>query len=109
PDSSVKNHRAWVFQMTRNLSLDALKKKQHEDIEKAEIATDEYDFISARIDIENALSRLPQREREIISLHLIGGLGFWDISRIVGISMPAAYRAYRKALYAVREYLGGNL
>lgn len=26
PDSNVKNLKAWVFQMTRNLSLDALRK-----------------------------------------------------------------------------------
>ena len=27
PDSSVKNIRAWIFQMARNLSIDALRKK----------------------------------------------------------------------------------
>ena len=28
PDSSVKNPRAWIFQMTRNFAINALKKKQ---------------------------------------------------------------------------------
>ncbi len=110
PPSEVKNIRAWVFQMTRNLSLDVLKKKRTEDIDGVEIAAeDEIGAVAQRVDVERAISKLCLDEREIISLHLAGGLGFAEISRIVGISMPSAYRKYRKALSFLREYLGGTL
>lgn len=72
-------------------------------------AADELYGIATRMDIERAVARLAREEREILSLHLVGGLGFHEISRIVGISMPSAYRRYRKALCAVRDYLGGAL
>ena len=109
PDSSVKNLRAWIFQMTRNLSLDALRKKTHGNIDDVEVsAADEFDGILTRIDIERAIGRLTADEREVLALHLVGELSFKEISRIVGESMPAVYRKYRKALMSVRNYLNGG-
>ena len=69
----------------------------------------EFDGILTRIDIERAIGRLTADEREVLALHLAGELSFKEISRIVGESMPAVYRKYRKALAALREHLGGNL
>ena len=67
PEHSVKNPRAWVFQMTRNLSLDALKKKQCADIDEVTLAArDELCDAALRIDIETAIGRLPCAEREIL-------------------------------------------
>lgn len=109
PDSSVKNPRAWVFQMARNLSIDALRKKQWSDIDDMQLtAKDDFGSIVMRLDIENAISKLTCIEREIISLHLTAGLHFHDISRIVGLSMPATYRMYRKALKNMQALLEGG-
>lgn len=109
PDSSVKNIRAWIFQMARNLSIDALRKKsrmaeQDEDIS----SVDSYDRIHLRMDIETALRRLPCDEREIITLHLNADLKFKEISKIVNLSLPATYRKYRKALNCIQTELNGG-
>ena len=109
PDSSVKNPRAWIFQMTRNLAINALKKKQGMDVDDLElVADDQISNVVMRMDIESAISRLPRLEREILSLHINAGLHFNEISNIVGLSLPATYRKYRKAIKTLREFLGGD-
>lgn len=109
PDSSVKNPRAWIFQMARNLSIDALRKKQSTDIDDVQLAADDaFGNIDMRLDIESAIGKLSCIEREILSLHLNGELHFNEISRIVGLSVPAAYRKYRKALKSLRDFFDGG-
>lgn len=110
PDSSVQNPRAWIFQMARNLSIDALRKKQSTDIDDVQLAAeDAFSNIAMRLDIETAIGKLPRIEREILSLHLNGELHFNEISRIVGLSLPAVYRKYRKALKSLRDLLNGGV
>lgn len=109
PDSSIKNPRAWIFQMTRNLAIDALRKKRSIDINDVElVADDEISTVIMRWDIESAINRLPRDEREVLSLHINADLHFNEISHIVGLSLPATYRKYRKAIKTLRELLGGG-
>ena len=109
PDSSVRNPRAWIFQIARNAAIDALRKGQCIDIDDVDIADDEkLSGYIVRWDIESAIKRLPRIEREILSLHLNAELSFVEISRIVGLSLPTTYRKYRKAINTLRELLGGG-
>lgn len=109
PDASVNNIRAWIFQMARNLSIDALRKKSRTAEHDEEIdIVDSYDHIHLRMDIEAALRKLPSEEREILTLHLNAELGFKEISNIVGLSLPATYRKYRKALKTIQKELNGG-
>ena len=106
PEPSVKNPRAWIFRMARNSAIDALRKKQSSDIDGCSpAADDEISGMIARWDMESAIGRLPQDEREILSLHINAELGFGEIANIVGLSLPAVYRRYRKALRSLREFL----
>ena len=109
PDASVKNIRAWIFQMTRNLSIDALRKKSRISEQDEVISTvDSYDHIHLRMDIDRALGNLPCDEREILTLHLNADLNFKEISDIVNLSLPATYRKYRKALKCIQSELNGG-
>ena len=111
PDSSVKNPRAWIFQMARNRSIDTLRKKKFVNSDDASVnATDDLGHIAVRLDIESAIQKLSCIEREVLSLHLTAGLHFNEISGIVSLSMPATYRLYRKALKNLQVILeGGSL
>lgn len=109
PDASVKNIRAWIFRMARNLSIDALRKKMPiaEQDEQSSVV-ESYDHIHLRMDIETALRKLPRDEREILALHLNADLRFQEIAKIVNLSMPATYRKYRKALKSIQTELNGG-
>lgn len=106
PDSSVKNPRAWIFRVARNLAVDALRKKQSLSIDDMDLAAQsEIDEIPARLDVEAAIKKLPDTERQILVLHLNGGLKFAEIASVMGLSLSAAYRRYRKALKTLRVTL----
>ena len=106
PEPAVKNLRAWIFRMARNLSFDALRKRRTGDVDGVLLTdADCADAIVTRMDVERAIGTLPRIEREILSLHLSGGLHFSKVSDIVGLSVPSTYRRYRKALKALRELL----
>lgn len=109
PDASVKNVRAWVFQVARNLAIDALRKKTRmAEQDEINIIEDEYSHIHLRMDMETALGKIPCDEREILTLHLNADLSFKEISSIVKLSLPATYRKYRKALKRLQEDLDGG-
>lgn len=109
PDFPVRNPRAWIFQMARNLSIDALRKKQNVNIDDVQLAgDDDADRVVLKLDMESAIGKLSCLERQILTLHLNGDLNFNDIARIVELSLPAAYRKYRKALKTLRDLLNGN-
>ena len=110
PDSSVRSPRAWIFRMARNLAIDALRKRKHTDIDDESLAdSDQYESIISRIDIEKAMAKLPEQDREIVSLHLTAGLTFGEIADIVGLSVPSTYRRYRSAIKTLRDELNGGL
>ena len=108
PDTSVRNPRAWCFQITRNLAIDTLRKKQDTQEPKPEDACTPMGEIEQRMDLEKALSLLPCEEREILTLHLNGGLHFKEISKIVGLTLPSVYRRYQKALKSLRILMNGG-
>ena len=109
PDSSVKNIRAWIFQIARNLAIDALRKQSRTvDQDEHSGIEDPYIPLHLRMDIDIALRKLPREEREILTLHLNADLGFNEISDIVGSSLPTTYRKYRKALKSIRTELNGG-
>ncbi|MBQ9767953.1 MAG: RNA polymerase sigma factor [Lachnospiraceae bacterium] len=109
PDCSVRNPRAWIFRIARNLAIDALRKTTCADIDVLSMVSDDFSGnLVTRLDLEQAIAALPRTEREILALHLNGALGFFDIAHIVGLSVSATYRKYRKALKTLRNLLDGG-
>ncbi len=106
------NLRAYVFQMAHNLSIDALRKRNTNvcgSIDEVNASTDGgFESFVFGLDIENALSRLEDDEREIVSLHLNGGLTFEEISEIMKLSISAVYRKYSKSIKALKKQLSGG-
>lgn len=111
PDPAVKNVRAWIFRTTRNAAIDALRKKHNTEIgldDQNGGLRDNAFWVDQRIDLENALRKLPQEQREILALHLNAGFGFQQIADITGSSLPSVYRRYRKAINTLRNELNGG-
>lgn len=106
PPSSVRNPRAWIFRIARNLSIDALRKTKSLSIDDAQpqIADDSHK-IAQKIDLDRAFNNLSVEERQIVSLHLNAALKFSEISAMMNMSSAAVYRRYKKALKTLRDYL----
>ena len=112
PDASVKSPRAWIFRMARNLAIDTLRTQhtvQSEELLCDVPAEDELARSTVRMDVARAMRRLTPTEREIVSLHVWGELGFVEIARTVGMSPTGVWRIWRRALDRLRKDLGGNI
>ena len=58
--------------------------------------------------VHDAMSHLPYEQREVIALHLRGGLKFKQIAGLQGISINTAQSRYRYGLEKLRHLLDGE-
>ena len=108
PDPSVKNIRAWIFTLARNLSIDSTRKTQATSIDDVNAIFDDSENILLRLSLDDAMQKLSLIERETVVLHLNAGLKFKEIASIVNLSLSATYRTYKKALKKLRTLLSGG-
>ena len=110
PNLSVKNPRAWIFQMARNLAINGTRVPRtvalDEDFENP--GTSFSDTLALNIDMERAMKSLPSDELEIVSLRIYGDLKFREISRILNIPLGTALWKYQKAIKRLRLYFNGG-
>jgi RNA polymerase sigma-70 factor (sigma-E family) len=56
-----------------------------------------------------ALARLPERQREVLTLRYLADLADPDIAKATGLSLPGVRSASSRGLAALRSTLGGQL
>ena len=108
PDETVRNIRAWIFTLARNLAIDSTRKTQAVSIDDIKISSNDEENILLKISIDDAMQKLSLSERETVALHLGAGLKFKEIAPIVNLSLSATYRTYKKALSKLRKILSGG-
>jgi RNA polymerase sigma-70 factor (ECF subfamily) len=101
---------AWLFQIARNAALDHHRRSgRREKVERSlarepGATADPGDLAQERImyrEVVDALSRLPERHREVIGLRH-SGLSFLEVGELMGCSEDAAKMQYHRALKALR-------
>lgn len=105
---SVEKPRAYLFRMARNLATDALRKTCPQDsLEELELPARE-DDPGLRVDLERAFARLPLSRRQVVALHLNGGLTFRQVAEIVEKPLGTVLWQYHKAIEQLRNDLDGG-
>jgi len=109
PLGHTENPRAYLCRMAHNLAIDSVRKQKPETgLDDAEHHSwHPQDSLSTSIDVENALFVLSDRDRQIVTLHINGGLKFREIAAIMEIPLGTVLWAYRKAVGQLRSILGG--
>lgn len=111
PDPAVKNPRAFIFRMARNLAIDCKRKPAQmalpDDMETTGDSVEE--AIVRRLGIERAMGTLPPDAREIVTLHINAGLKFREIAEILNIPLGTALWKYQKAISCLRSELCGGV
>lgn len=111
PGEEVKNARAYLFRMARNLAIDTLRRREShlswEGLEGRLPAPD--DDRAAAVDVESAVAALPEGLRQVVVLHLNGGLVFREIAGIMGLPLGTVLWRYRRAIGILRDSLKGGL
>jgi RNA polymerase sigma-70 factor, ECF subfamily len=99
--------RAWLFGIARNAALNELRRRRR----VAALVTDPEDVVEStesegaevalrRTAVQNALAKLPAREREIVALKFHAGMSNAELARVLGVSESNAgtllYRTMEK-------------
>ena len=106
PDPQIKKPRAYIFRMARNLAIDGIRGQQTLSLEDCEDTLQSKDPDPAgRLDIETAMTALPLEQRQVVSLHLNGGLKFREIAQITDTPLGTVLWRYRKAIKRLQDLL----
>jgi RNA polymerase sigma factor (sigma-70 family) len=104
---------AWLYQVVRNLAenqrVSTLRRRAREKNAAAVEARE--DDPSQRLDgdeIVDAVLRLDQPLREVVTARIWGQLTFEEIGNLCGVSTATASRRYRDALEQLRQFLGAE-
>jgi RNA polymerase sigma-70 factor (ECF subfamily) len=105
---------AWLFRVVRNQAISFRRSHRRRVDRETKVAVEREPWLRASPDIESrldsqvateALMELADEEREIIILHLWGGLTFRQVAEVLQISAATVHRRYQGALQALRSRL----
>lgn len=109
PDKPVP----WLYAVVRNAARDANRAARRRNTYETRVAANATTWFTpsedpAGLDAEaaaDALEHLPDELREIIVMHLWGGLTFEQIAGVLGSSASTVFRRYCAGLARLRELL----
>lgn len=108
----------WIYRIATNHTLNFLKKKKRkymfllkeynqEMIER--LSSDPYfDGDEAEIKLQNALLKLPEKQRLAFNMHYFEDMKFSEIEKIVGTSSGALRASYHIAVKKIKKELVGE-
>ena len=89
---------AWFYRVARNLCYDYLRREKREGYYAQPPACEEASY--AYIEM---IASLAPKEREIVTLKIVGGLTHREIGAVLGITTKAAQKRYERAIAALRD------
>jgi RNA polymerase sigma-70 factor (ECF subfamily) len=102
-DIEITSPKTYLYRAVRNASLNAIRNGRREVELNDAWLEGPAGTEPAAVELQLALRELPQEQREIIILHLWGGLTFDDVAIALGISRHTAASRYRYGLSKLRE------
>ncbi len=107
PPENLQKPRAYIFKAARNAALDIVRKNPtHENLESAgEIPAPQTE---RNQDVISALYSLPEQQRSIVSMHINAGLKFREIAEATGVPLGTVLYRYKKAIVAMKQFMGGT-
>lgn len=104
------NEASWLYSLTKNETLNYLRKKKQEiDIDEIYYIAEEDKEINKIIDDDSynkIIAKLNKQEQEIVSLKILSNLSFREISVILDIPIGTVQWKYYSSLYTLRLLLG---
>ena len=101
-----ERERAWLFRIARNILLDHRRRLAARPSSGGVVAHAVVVPTQAlRTDLDSALARLPEAEREAFLLAELGGLTYDEIARVLQITAPAVRSCIYRARLALRTLL----
>jgi RNA polymerase sigma-70 factor (ECF subfamily) len=101
----VRNPKVYLFTAVRNAAASRGRRPREARTDQlAEVAA--VDHAEEDVAVRSAVLDLPEEQREVVVLHIWGGLTFAEIARVTGTCQNTAASRYRYALGRLRKALG---
>lgn len=96
----------YLYVIAGNLCRDNYRKKQELLLEEMpETGENPLDAAELRMDVEDAVRRLPDEMREVIILHYFQGIKLKTVAEIIGIGLPLVKYRLKKAKERLKSYM----
>lgn len=89
---------AYLYRMVRNLCVDHLRRQRRLAQEPPQVPWEQNGY--AYIEL---ISPLTQKEQELVTLKIVGGLTHREIAKVLGLTEHAAKKRYERAIQKLRE------
>ena len=104
------NHeKAWILTVTANLSKNVLRSKSRQNLElddTIKIVDNKFEkAITNHLDLEEAMKKLNDREKLILTLRFFNGRTQMEVADEIGISQAQVSRLEKTALKHMRKYV----
>lgn len=101
---------AWIFTITRNLSLMMLRKKKHytdiDEIIEIIPSRSNVNDVETRLLLTATFKYISDEERNILMLHAVSGFKHREISKLLDIPLSTVLSKYNRAIKKIRKYMG---
>ncbi|HEY3727743.1 MAG TPA: sigma-70 family RNA polymerase sigma factor [Solirubrobacteraceae bacterium] len=109
-DPRRATERTWLLAIARNLLIDQHRKDRHRrteetNEERTPTGLGPEEQIGAAAELTEALTKLSERDREVLALHYGAGLTGAEISQLLGLSPADVQQITSRALRKLRELL----
>lgn len=106
----INNYASWLYSITKNETINYLKKKKNDiPLDKVyEIPNDnnELNKIIDNIEFNKLISKLNDKEKEIISLKIVSNFSFQEIAKLLEEPVGTVKWRYYKSIYNLKAILG---
>lgn len=111
PRLPLQKPRAYLFQMARNLAIDNIRQQLvFTNIDDYDMLShNEWDKSDEKLDLEQAFHALTLLERQIVTMHINGGLKFREIAPIVEKPLGTVLWQYQRAIKKLQTMLNGGV
>ena len=104
---------AWIYKIGKNLFLMKVRKESRYQVQSFEVvgevtsALDQIKAADTRMMLQEMFKQLSQEEREIIIMHLVGGLKNREIAEALKMPLGTALSKYNRGIKKLRKLMEG--
>ena len=106
----INKQSSWFYSITKNETINFLKKKKNDiPLDKIyEISDDNRDLnkVIDNIEFNRLISKLNEKEKEIVSLKILSNFSFEEISNLLNEPIGTIKWRYYKSIYSLKAILG---
>ncbi len=110
--SARTNPKAWIYTMTKNLIYSKQKQQKEIALEKEKLHfVIDHQYLQEQTDlsfVKEALDLLSEKERQVITLHIYGGLKHYETAQVLDIPYSKVRSIYTYAIHKIEKNLRGK-